>query len=152
MSENIFLGLPTNISQVDLEFLKHKCETAVLILKADWAILLPKCRDFLSLVDKQKVSFDISVRKLNEILESGFFTAEEERLIKKLRYQGRNNLAAKSMRERYRVKDEVIQNEIEVLRQEKQFLIQEKASLTHIIMSYKSAIEQEYAYNLRKYN
>ena len=145
MSEIIFLGLPTNISPVDMEFLKHKCETAIPILKDNWTVLLPKCRDFFSLVDKQKIAFSIGVRKLNLIFDSGFFTAEEERVIKKLRYQGRNNLAAKNMREKYRVRDEESEREISELRMEKEILIEEKKKLTIMIFNYKKALEQEFA-------
>ena len=105
---------------------------------------LPKCRDFISLVDKQKVAFNLGVRKLNEILESGFFTSEEERMIKKLRYQGRNNLAAKTMRDKYRIKDEEVEKEIEILKQERLSLQQEKENLTRIIRSYKIAMAQEW--------
>lgn len=144
ISENNFLGLPKSISQEDMEYLKLKCETAAPILKNDWSVLLPKCRDFISLVDKQKVAFNLGVRKLNEILESGFFTSEEERMIKKLRYQGRNNLAAKTMRDKYRIKDEEVEKEIEILKQERLSLQQEKENLTRIIRSYKIAMAQEW--------
>ena len=142
ISKESFLGLPESISQEDMEYLKLKCEIAVPILKNEWSVLLPKCRDFISLIDKQKVAFNLGVRKLNQILESGFFTSEEERMIKKLRYQGRNNLAAKTMREKYRMKDEVVEKEIEILQQERQSLIQEKEDLTRIITSYKIAMDQ----------
>ena len=143
ISENNFLGLPESISQEDMKYLKLKCETAVPILKNDWSVLLPKCRDFISLIDKQKVAFNLGVRQLNEILESGFFTSEEEKMIKKLRYQGRNNLAAKTMREKYRMKDEVVEKEIEELKHERLSLIQERENLIKIITSYKIAMAQE---------
>ena len=145
MAEMNFLGLPTNISPVDMEFLKHKCKKAVPILKENWTVLLPKSRDFLSLVDKEKIAFSIGVRKLNLIFDSGFFTAEEERMIKKIRYQGRNNLAAKNMREKYRIKDEEFEENINELRHEKEILIKEKESLTHMILVYKQALEQGFA-------
>ena len=141
MSVINFLGLPTNISSGDREFLKHKCEAAVPILKDNWTILLPKSRDFLNLVDKQKIAFSIGVKKLNSIFDSGFFTAEEEKLIKRLRYQGRNNLAARNMRDKYRSRDEDSEREIRELIQEKENLIEEKRRLTLTILNYKKALE-----------
>ena len=139
--------LPGNISLADMEYLQHKCEAATPILKNNWEVLLPKCTDFVTLVDKKKVSFDIGIRDLNNILISGFFTSEEERLIKKLRYQGRNNLAAKTMREKYRMKDEQSESEIEDLRQERDNLIHEKEQLISSIVSYRNAIKEQSSKN-----
>ena len=133
--------LPENISQSEIQFLSHKCESAVPILKENWDVLLPKCRNFLALVDKEKVAFEVGVKELNNILISGFFTVEEVKIIKKLRYQVKNNFAARRMRDNHRkVEDEII-SEIELLMREKECLRNEKKTLTIEISFYQNQIE-----------
>ncbi|KAI6660937.1 hypothetical protein LOD99_13661 [Oopsacas minuta] len=128
--------IPENIGQSELQFLSHKCKSAIPILKENWDVLLPKCRDFLTLIDREKVAFDIGVKELNSILISGFFTTEEVKAIKKFRYQVKNNFAARKMRDNYRKIGENIEFEIEILMKEKGALISEMENLSSEISFY----------------
>ena len=140
--QELCIILPENISQAEIQFLSHKCESAVPILKENWDVLLPKCRSFLALVDREKVAFDIGVKELNNILISGFFTADEVKIIKKFRYQVKNNFAARRMRDNHRKVEDKIESEIEVLMSERKALLKEKNNLTVEISFYQNQIEE----------
>ena len=133
------IELPETINYVDMQFLKYKCNVASPILKNNWEILLPKCKDFLTLVDRQKVAFDVRVKDLNTILISGFFKEEEAREIKKYRYQMKNNLAARKMRDNQRKVEDDIEEDINNLSEEKDELLKEKQELLKEILFYQNA-------------
>ena len=76
-------------------------------------------------------------KELNTITSSGFFSEEEKRAIKKMRYQGRNNMAAKAMREKRKVVELKDQQDLHLLEQEKRNLIDEMEQLKEEIAFYK---------------
>ena len=139
--QGLCMLLPENISQTEFQFLSHKCESATPILKENWDVLIPKCRNFLTLVDKEKVAFDVGVKELNNILISGYFTADEAKIIKKFRYQVKNNFAARRMRDNHREVEVGIESEIEMLMSEKEALQGEKNVLSVEISFYQNQIE-----------
>ena len=134
------LGIPSTKHEADIQYHLHKCKLSKPILKQNWTILLPKCSNFITIVDKDKVAFDVSAKELNTILDSGFFTDKEVKVIKKMRYQGRNNMAAKAMREKYKLRDRKAEFEVTKLEQTKLTLIQEKANLMNEIIFYQKGI------------
>ena len=134
------LGIPSTKHEADIQYLIHKCKLSKPILKQNWSILLPKCSNFITIVDKDKVAFEVSSKDLNTILESGFFSDREQKVIKKMRYQGRNNMAAKAMREKYKLRDRKAEFEVSKLEQTKLILIQEKAKLMNEINYYQNGI------------
>ena len=124
------LGIASTKQEADIKYLVHKCQISKAILKQNWHILLPKCDSFLTIVDKDKVAYGISSKDLNYILlSSGFFSESEIKVIKKMRYQGRNNMAAKLMREKYKTRDRRVENELTKLKKIKQELQNEKEKL-----------------------
>ena len=131
------LGIPATKQEADIKYLVHKCQISKSILKQNWCILLPKCSNFLTIVDKDKVAYEVSSKDLNNILSSGFFSENEQKTIKKMRYQGRNNMAAKLMREKYKARDRRVESELTKLKQKKLELQHEKEKLKEEISQYK---------------
>ncbi|KAI6660939.1 hypothetical protein LOD99_13663 [Oopsacas minuta] len=129
-------GIAATRREADTVYLLKKCQESELILKQNWRVLLPKC-NFLKIVDKNKVAYDISGKELNRIFSTGFFTDYEMKFIKKMRYQGRNNMAAKLMREKYKSRDRQVELSMEMLRREKLRLKNEKEQLIREIEQYK---------------
>ena len=126
----------------DIQFLSYKCKTAFPILKENWDVLLPQNQDFLTLVDREKVAFGVGVKELNSILISGYFTPEEAKVIKKFRYQMRNNFAARKMRDNYRKLSECTEYEILDMTVEKDILRKEKENLSWEIQFYQRAMSE----------
>ena len=130
------LGIPATKQEADIKYLVHKCQISKSILKQNWCILLPKCSSFLTIVDKDKVAYEIASKDLNNILTSGFFSENEQKTIKKMRYQGRNNMAAKLMREKYKARDRRVETEMTKLKQIKLDLQIEKERLMQEIRNF----------------
>ena len=131
------LGISTQEQQLEKEYLFRKCHVSRSILRENWNILLYKSSDFLTIVDKDKVAYHVTSKELNTITSSGFFSEEEKRAIKKMRYQGRNNMAAKAMREKRKVVELKDQQDLHLLEQEKRNLIDEMEQLKEEIAFYK---------------
>ena len=131
------LGISTQEQQLEKEYLFRKCHVSRSILRENWNILLYKSSDFLTIVDKDKVAYHVTSKELNTITSSGFFSEEEKRAIKKMRYQGRNNMAAKAMREKYKAVELKDQQDLHLLEQEKRNLIDEMEQLKEEIAFYK---------------
>ena len=134
-------ALPSeSLPQVYKQYIVNKYQLANPLLKNDWKRLLPTAENFISLVDKNQVAFNVSVKELNRILLSGYFTMDEQQAIKRMRYQGRNNQAAKVMREKYKQKDRSVSYDLKNLEKEKLELITEKERLLAEIKHYKILI------------
>ena len=134
-------ALPSeSLPQVYKQYIVNKYQLANPLLKNDWKRLLPTAENFISLVDKNQVAFNVSVKELNKILLSGYFTMDEQQAIKRMRYQGRNNQAAKVMREKYKQKDRSVSYDLKNLEKEKLELITEKEKLLAEIKHYKILI------------
>ena len=121
-------------------YITAKYQLALPLLRNNWRIMLPTAPSFIKLVDKNNVAFNVTVKELNKILLSGYFTAEEQQTIKKMRYQGRNNQAAKVMRDKYKEKDIEIITELEALQKEKQTLMVERSKLAQEISYYRNVL------------
>ena len=131
-------ALPPNIlPEVYKQYIVAKYQLALPLLRKDWKKVLSTAPNFISLVEKNNVAFNVSVKELNRILLSGYFTMDEQQVIKKMRYQGRNNQAAKVMRDKYKQKDKFDSNDMEKLQKEKIDLIAEKEQLQAEIKYYK---------------
>ena len=137
-------ALPSEtLPHVYKKYIVNKYQLAIPLLRNEWKKLLPTAPNFISLVDKNNVAFNVSVKELNKILLSGYFTMEEQQAIKKMRYQGRNNQAAKVMREKYKQKDKVVSSDLQKLEKEKADLIAEKEQLLADIKQYQILISNE---------
>ena len=134
-------ALPSEtLPKVYKQYIVNKYQLAIPLLNNDWKRLLPTAPNFISLVDKNNVAFNVSVKQLNKILLTGYFTMDEQQAIKKMRYQGRNNQAAKVMREKYKKKDRTVSCDLQMLEKEKVELIAEKEKLLAEIKQYKICI------------
>ncbi|KAI6660938.1 hypothetical protein LOD99_13662 [Oopsacas minuta] len=124
-------------------YIVNKYQLASPLLREEWRKALPTAPNFLSLVDKNNVAFNVSVKELNRILLSGYFTMDEQKAIKKMRYQGRNNQAAKVMREKYKLKDSSFSCNLQSLKKEKSELLAEKEKLIAEIKQYEKFFAEE---------
>ncbi|KAI6646137.1 hypothetical protein LOD99_9488 [Oopsacas minuta] len=129
-------GIAITQHEADTMYLLSKCLESELILNQNWKILFLK-RSFLKFVDKDKVAYEISGKELNRILSSSFFTASEQKTIRKMRYQGRNNMAAKRMRDKKKESDEEDKLDIVNMQREKLKLENEKEQMIKEIEQYK---------------
>ena len=134
------LGIQTPKQELEKEYLCRKCHVSKSILKENWNILLYKSSNFLKIVDKDKVAYHVTSKELSNIISSGFFSEEEKKAIKKMRYQGRNNMAAKAMREKYKAVEVKDQCELQLMKQEKIELLDEMEQLKLEIAFYKHHI------------
>ena len=107
------------------------------ILTDDFMSKLPYCRDMLELVDKNKVSFQVNQSELTGILENGGFSLAEQAYIRRMRHQGRNNMAAKRLRNKKREKECSEEINLDKLRAERYQLVKEKEILLQEIESYR---------------
>ena len=123
----------------------EKCSCAQKLLQSNWNLEFVET-PFLDLLDIQKVAFDISLQELNQILKNGPFTLEEKNYIKRIRHQGRNNKAAQRLRSKNRQQNEVIKRNIDGLKCEKNFLIQEKEQLIEQLDNYEQYFSQHKLY------
>ena len=86
------------------------------------------------------MAYHVTSKELSNITSSGFFSDEEKKAIKKMRYQGRNNMAAKAMREKYKAIEVKDQREVQLMQQEKIKLLDEMEQLELEIAFYKHHI------------
>ena len=110
------------------------------LLVDDFMIRLPYCQDMLELVDKNKVSFLVNQSELTGILETSGLSLAEQAYIRRLRHQGRNNLAAKRLRSKKRDKEVNEELCLENLITERDQLEKEKRKLIQEIEAYKNLL------------
>lgn len=134
---------PDILPEVYKQYIVAKYQLALPLLRKDWRKVLPTAPNFISLVEKNNVAFNVSVKELNRILLSGYFTMDEQQVIKKMRYQGRNNQAAKVMREKYKQKEHFDSSDMDKLQKEKLDLIAEKEQLEAEIKYYQKMTAKE---------
>ena len=116
-----------------------KCMALKGLLIDDWSVKFHKTQ-FISLLDSRKVAFRIAVQDLNKILLESIFTDTERKRIKKLRYQGRNNKAAHTLRLKNKSRDYELYFDLYRLQQDRIALSIEKESLAKEISFYKTAL------------
>ena len=110
------------------------------LLVDDFMIRLPYCQDMLELVDKNKVSFLVNQSELTGILETSGLSLAEQAYIRRMRHQGRNNLAAKRLRSKKRDKEVNEELCLENLITERDQLEKEKRELIQEIEAYKNLL------------
>ena len=115
-----------------------KCFALKDLLVDNWHFRLHKA-SFISLLDSHKVAFSIAVQDLNRILEEGIFTDTERKRIKKLRYQGRNNRAAQTLRIKNKHRENALSFDLYQLEQTRRSLQIEKENLSREILFYRKA-------------
>ena len=120
----------------------EKCCCAQKLLQSCWHLEIQET-NFIDLLDTQKIAFEISLQELNQILKNGPFTLEEKNYIKRIRHQGRNNKAAQRLRSKNRHQNVVMKQNIDGLKQEKDFLIQEREQLMAQVLYYEELISQQ---------
>ena len=86
------------------ENLYRKLSFSQKILKDDFLKRIQWC-DAIELVDKDKVSFQVNQSELSDILQNGGFSLAEQAYIRRLRHQGRNNKAAKKLRDKKKTEE-----------------------------------------------
>ena len=111
------------------------------ILKDDYFKFLFADTDIIDLLDKEKISFEVSLTELNSVLEMGGYSKGEQAYIRRMRHQGRNNVAAKRLRIKKRREETKEEDTVNSLEKEKQKLLREKRQLQSEIEFYKSHIE-----------
>ena len=116
-----------------------KCMTLKGLLVDDWNVKFHKAQ-FISLLDSRKVAFNIAVQDLNKILLESIFTDTERKRIKKLRYQGRNNKAAHTLRIKNKGREHALFYDLYRLQQARNALSIEKDNLASEISFYKTAL------------
>ena len=115
-----------------------KCNALKDLLVENWHLRLHKV-PFISLLDSHKVAFSIAVQDLNRILQESMFTDTERKRVKKLRYQGRNNRAAQTLRIKNKHRDDALSYDLFQLEQIKESLQNEKERLSREILFYQKA-------------
>ena len=98
--------------------------------------------DIIDLLDKEKISFKVSLTELNSILETGGYSKGEQAYIRRMRHQGRNNVAAKRLRLKKRKEQISEEDSIGCLEKEKLRLTSAANQLKCEIKFYKTGIEQ----------
>ena len=116
-----------------------KCMALKGLLVDDWSVKFHKSQ-FISLLDSRKVAFGIAVQDLNRILLESIFTDTERKRIKKLRYQGRNNKAAHTLRIKNKSREYELNFDLYRLEEVRKDLCSEKEHLANEISFYKTAL------------
>eukprot|EP00800_Vazella_pourtalesii_P020813 TRINITY_DN751_c0_g2_i1.p1 TRINITY_DN751_c0_g2~~TRINITY_DN751_c0_g2_i1.p1 ORF type:complete len:141 (-),score=16.87 TRINITY_DN751_c0_g2_i1:109-531(-) len=116
-----------------------RCEK---IMTDDYLVKLPFCKDVLQLVDKQKVSFSVNQTELGIMLNKTGFSLVEQAYVKRLRHQGRNNLAAKKLREKKKMSEWEADLELESLRESRDRLEIERELLMREIADYRMMLSE----------
>ena len=98
--------------------------------------------DIIDLLDKEKISFQVSLTELNSILETGGYSKGEQAYIRRMRHQGRNNVAAKRLRLKKRREEIGEEDSVSCLEKEKLKLTKAAALLRCEIKFYRSEIEE----------
>ena len=96
--------------------------------------------DIIDLLDKEKISFQVSLTELNSILETGGYSKGEQAYIRRMRHQGRNNVAAKRLRLKKRKEEISEEDSISCLEKEKLRLIMAADQLRSEIKFYRTEI------------
>lgn len=112
------------------------------VLKENYLSLLRIGAEFIDLIDKEKISFQVTLTELNHVLETGGFSKGEQAYIRRMRHQGRNNVAAKRLREKKRIVELSEEESIRILQKEKQRLKSEKQKLSSEIEFYRQRLGQ----------
>ena len=107
------------------------------ILTDGYLVKLPFCKDVLELVDKQKVSFSVNQTELTIMLNKSRFSLAEQAYVKRLRHQGRNNLAAKKLREKKKISESEADLNLQFLGEERERLESERQLLMQEIEDYR---------------
>ena len=116
-----------------------KCIALKGLLVENWHLMLHKV-PFISLLDSHKVAFSIAVQDLNRILQESVFSDTERKRIKKLRYQGRNNRAAQTLRIKNKHRDSTLSSDLYQLEKARKSLQIEKEHLSREILFYRNAL------------
>ena len=123
-----------------------KCLTLKDLLVDNWQVKIYKSQ-FISLLDSHKVAFKIGVQDLNKILQCSVFSESERKRIKKLRYQGRNNEAAKTLRIKNKKRETELHVSLSELEQTRVDLRKEKERLKQEINYYQSALTNQFDFS-----
>ena len=119
------------------ESLAKKLSYCGKIMTDGYLVQLPFCKDVLELVDKQKVSFFVNQSELAIMLNKSGFSLAEQAYVRRLRHQGRNNFAAKKLRERKKMSELDADLDLRILREERDRLEIERELLIQEIADYR---------------
>ena len=102
-----------------------------------YLVKLPLCKDVLELVDKQKVSFSVNQTELTIMLIKSGFSLAEQAYVRRLCHQGRNNLAARKLREKKKISESEADLNLQFLGEERERLETERQLLMQEIADYR---------------
>lgn len=120
--------------------LPNKLSVSKRILKDGYFKMIWVGTDIIDLLDKEKISFQVSLTELNSILETGGYSKGEQAYIRRMRHQGRNNVAAKRLRLKKRKEEISEEDSISCLEKEKLRLIMAADQLRSEIKFYRTEI------------
>ena len=123
------------------QLFQNKLFVSKRIIKDAYFKLLCAGTEIIDILDKDKISFEVSLTELNSILEMGGYSKGEQAYIRRMRHQGRNNVAAKRLRIKKRREESKEEESLQSLETEKQNLLLEMRQLQSEIEFYKSQTE-----------
>ena len=142
LAQSQFIATPKYITISQL--FQNKLFVSKRIIKDDYFKFLWPGTDIIDLLDKEKISFEVSLTELNSILEMGGYSKGEQAYIRRMRHQGRNNVAAKRLRMKKRNEEMNEESSLNILEMEKQKLLKEMRELRSEIEFYKSQTEKHF--------